>query len=52
MLSVRPPGIQESWDDNNIWDIASMISFANIRMKEDSDFENAKLKALVQSRGA
>jgi hypothetical protein len=50
MLSVRPPGIAEKWEDNNLWAQASMLAWSVLRQTEIVQFEESKLKALAGAK--
>ena len=39
---MRPPGVKECWDDNNVWSQAVMIAYSQIR-----DYERQEELQLV-----
>lgn len=46
-LRMTPPGIEPIWDDNNVWAVALMISYGQIRDIEEQEELAAMLGAKV-----
>jgi hypothetical protein len=52
MLGILPPGVEQRWDDCNLWAQASIMAWSNIRQTEIQKFEESKIKALAGAKGA
>jgi hypothetical protein len=45
-LGIRPPGIENSWDDCNIWSQALILSYSQIRELEEIELLEATMKVV------
>lgn len=46
---IKPPGVKDSWDQNDVLAQANLIAYNQIREIEDVKYENDKFNALVKA---